>query len=128
VSSVERNPCFMRVDRDGVFLAWGQGLEGVFGYNEAEVLGRNVEFLIPPKLRGLHRRGFSRALTSGRLKHQGKAVRSVAMHKDGRLVPFRAVDILEFGEDGTVETVGAVIMHHGWGSIAQRLRVRESPK
>jgi PAS domain S-box-containing protein len=113
----------MRIDRDGVFLAWGRGLEGVFGYTEGEALGRNVEFLIPPKLRRLHRRGFSRAVTTGRLKHQGTAVRSVGVHKDGSLVPFRAVDVLEFGDDGAVETVGALIVHHGWGSITQRLRV-----
>jgi PAS domain S-box-containing protein len=117
----------MRVDRDGVFLAWGGGLEEVFGYTEAEVRGRNLEFLVPPKLRALHRRGFGRALTSGRLKHQGKVLRSVGVHKDGRLVPFRAVDILEFGESGEVETVGAVITHHGWGSMAQRVRVSGLP-
>jgi PAS domain S-box-containing protein len=111
----------MRVDRDGVFLAWGPGLEDVFGYGEEEVLGRNLEFLVPPRLRPFHRRGFSRALATGRLKHQGKVVRSVGVHKDGRLVPFRAVDILEFGEDGAVETVGAVIRDHGWASMVQRL-------
>jgi PAS domain S-box-containing protein len=115
----------MRVDRDGVFVAWGDGLSEVFGYTEAEVLGRNLEFLVPPRLRRLHRRGFGRALATGRLRHQGKVLRSVGLHKDGSLVPFRAVDILEFGESGGVATVAAVITHHGWSSMAQRVRVRE---
>jgi PAS domain S-box-containing protein len=127
VPSAGENGRVMRVDRDGVFLAWGRELEEVFGYTEAEVLGRNLEFLIPPRLRPFHRRGFGRALATGRLKHQGKAVRSVAVHKDGHMVPFRAVDILELGEDGAVETVAALIVHHGWASIGQRLRVRERP-
>jgi PAS domain S-box-containing protein len=118
---------FMRVDRDGVFLNWGAGLEEVFGYTESEALGRELQFLIPPKLRPLHRRGFGKALATGRLKHQGKVVRSLGLHKDGSLVPFRAVDILEFGDDGRVETVGAVIVHHGWGSMTQRLRANGVP-
>jgi PAS domain S-box-containing protein len=111
----------MRVDRAGVFHAWGPSLQDVFGYTEAEVLGRNLEFLIPPRLRPLHRRGFGKALATGRLRHQGKVVRAVGVHKAGHLVPFRAVDILEFGDDGTVETVAAVIMDHGWGSMVQRV-------
>jgi PAS domain S-box-containing protein len=113
----------MRVDRAGVFQAWGSDLERVFGYTEAEVVGRNLEFLIPPRLRPFHRRGFERALTTGRLRHQGKVVRAVGVHKRGHLVPFRAVDILERGDDGTVQTVAAVIVDHGWGAMIQRLAV-----
>jgi PAS domain S-box-containing protein len=115
----------MRVDRDGVFLVWSPGLEEVFGYTEAEVLGRNLELLVPSKLRPLHRRGFARALATGRLRHQGKVVHSVGVHKDGHLVPFRAVDILEFGTNGIVETVGAVVADYGWGSVTHRLRLAE---
>ncbi|HEX8102096.1 MAG TPA: PAS domain S-box protein [Solirubrobacteraceae bacterium] len=121
----EDAPLFLRVDRDGVFVTWSAGLEDVFGYTAAEVLGRNLEFLVPPALRPLHRRGFNRALETGRLKRQGKVVHSLGVHKDGRKVPFRAMDILEHDEDGAVATVAAVIVEHGWGSITHRLRVVE---
>jgi PAS domain S-box-containing protein len=113
----------MRVDRAGVFQTWGADLERVFGYTEAEVLGRNLEFLIPPRLRPFHRRGFEKALRTGRLRHQGKVVRAVGVHNLGHLVPFRAVDILEFGDEGTVQTVAAVIVQHGWGAMMQRVAI-----
>jgi hypothetical protein len=37
----------MRVNTEGVFVAGGSHLPEVFGYTEAEVLGRTVDLLIP---------------------------------------------------------------------------------
>src|SRR4051794_32403226 len=97
----------MRVDSEGVFLSWGAGLEAVFGYKEAEVIGRRVDVLVPKPLRARHWQGFNKAVARGRMRRPNKTFRSVGVHKDGRLVPFRSVDILDFGGDGRVEGVTA---------------------
>ena len=104
----------MRVDvARGAFVAWDPELQSIFGYSANEAIGQNVELIIPRELRSLHWRGFNRAVERGRLKNHEKEIRSVGLHKDGRLVPFRGLDILEFGDDGKVQSVSAVILSHG---------------
>jgi PAS domain S-box-containing protein len=113
----------MRVDADGVFLAWGVGLEAVFGYTEAELLGRKVDVLIPSMLRAKHWEGFNEAVSAGRMRRPGKTFRSVGVHKNGNLVPFRSIDILNFADDGTVQGVTAIILRDGWRSLLARISV-----
>src|SRR4051812_37117278 len=76
----------MRVDSEGVFRSWGAGLEAVFGYKEAEVIGRRVDVLVPKPLRARHWQGFNKAVARGRMRRPDKTFRSVGVHKDGRLV------------------------------------------
>jgi PAS domain S-box-containing protein len=49
----------------------GQGLEAIFGYQPEEVIGRRLDFLIPPVLREKHWEGFYKAVATGRMKGHG---------------------------------------------------------
>lgn len=111
----------MRVNTEGVFVAWGSGLQEIFGYNEAEVLGRTVDLLIPRVLRAKHWQGFNKAVASGQLRRPNKPFRVVGVHKDGHPIAFRSIDLLNFTEDGSVEGVTAIILRHGWRSLLTRI-------
>lgn len=116
----------MRVDAEGVFLEWGAELEGVFGYSEAEVVGRKVDLLIPPMLRSKHWEGFNKAMASGRMRRPDIVFRGAGVHKDGHLVPFRSIDILDFDDNATCVGVTAVILRTGWRSYLRRWTVSRS--
>ncbi|MGH9933438.1 MAG: PAS domain-containing protein [Pyrinomonadaceae bacterium] len=70
-------------DRDGITRIWNLGAEAVFGYSEAEVLGKSLDLIIPEQLRRAHWEGFHRAVEAGntRLGRQALATRSI--HKNG---------------------------------------------
>ncbi len=49
-------------DRDGVIHLWNRGAEMIFGYAAAEVLGRNIDIIVPEKFSRVHAEGFRKAL------------------------------------------------------------------
>jgi len=114
----------MRVNNEGVFVAWGSGLQEVFGYTEAEVLGRKVDVLIPRVLRAKHWHGFNKAVASGQMRRPNKTFRAVGVHKDGHHIAFRSIDILNLTDDGSVEGVTAIILRHGRRSLLTRVEPR----
>ncbi len=69
-------------DLNGVILSWNAGAQRIFGYTEAEVLGRSITLIIPPELHD-EEVGILRRLRAGehiqhyetvRLTKQGKSV------------------------------------------------------
>ena len=73
------------VDATGLILAWSRDAEALLGYAEAEVLGRSIEFIIPPHLRGRHHAGFGRYVQTG-VSHLPDVAISPAVHKSGTIV------------------------------------------
>jgi PAS domain S-box-containing protein len=54
------------MDADGCFTEFNPAAERLFGYARAEVLGKPIaDFIIPERLRGGHRAGMARFLTTG---------------------------------------------------------------
>ncbi|GMV04088.1 MAG: hypothetical protein AMXMBFR53_03690 [Gemmatimonadota bacterium] len=52
------------VDATGSVVFWNRAASLVFGYDEAEVLGKSVARLVPPEVRQRHESGLSRAMAS----------------------------------------------------------------
>lgn len=46
-------------------VLWNPGAETLFGYAEAEILGRRLEVLMPERMRSSHREGLTRYLATG---------------------------------------------------------------
>ena len=59
-------PAHIRVDQKGNILNWCKQAERLFGYSEAEIVGRTVSFLVPPEAAVAHRKAFVNAV-SGKL-------------------------------------------------------------
>lgn len=100
-------------DREGVIRAWNQGSEALFGFSAAEVVGQNLDVIVPERLRASHWQGFDRSLASGETKYAGHVMTTRATHKDGRklYVEFsfamlkdaegRVIGAIAAGRDGT---------------------------
>jgi PAS domain S-box-containing protein len=71
-------------DREGVIRMWNHASEALFGFSAAEVVGRNLDVIIPERLREAHWLGFDRSLASGETKYAGQVMTTRATHKDGR--------------------------------------------
>ena len=108
----------IRVDRKGVIQQWPPELEAVVGYTAAEAVGRPVDLIIPVVLRGMHWRGFHKAVETGRLKRDAKPFSTVALHKSGRLVPLRAKLELTRTAEGSVDGASAVVLGAGPRALA----------
>jgi PAS domain S-box-containing protein len=70
-------------DTTGAIIRWNAAASDLFGYSAQEALGQGLDLIIPPHLRAAHWNGFRQAIETGETKHQGKAVLTGAVHKDG---------------------------------------------
>jgi PAS domain S-box-containing protein len=100
------------VDREGIIHQWGDDVTEVVGRSAEEILGRNLNVIIPPALRWLHWWGFDRAMRRGRMS-SGK-LNVPALRSDGRIVVAHAEMELIPGDDGA--TKGAVVTFSGIGA------------
>lgn len=74
-------------DDRGRVVFWNLAAQSLFGYEPAEVMGRNVVMLMPERLRELHDRGFEAALRAGMALKPHLPFESVALRKDGTEFP-----------------------------------------
>lgn len=71
-------------NRTGTIERWNRACVALFGFGKEEALGRNLDLIIPERLREAHWRGFEAALSSGATRLHGRATLTRAVHKDGR--------------------------------------------
>ncbi|HEY2986973.1 MAG TPA: PAS domain S-box protein [Candidatus Binatia bacterium] len=74
-------------DHEGNITYFNHGAERVFGYMNAEVIGKPLTLLMPETLRDLHRAGLKRFLSTGEARVIGKPVELVGIRKDGGEFP-----------------------------------------
>ena len=56
-------------DRDGIVNLWNSGAEAIFGYKAEEIQGKNLDLIIPEKLRQRHWDGYQRVMKTGETKY-----------------------------------------------------------
>lgn len=69
-------------DRDGIIRIWNAAAESVFGYAATEVLGKNMDIIIPERFRHAHWQGFDKAVKSGKIRNAGRVLTTRAAHRD----------------------------------------------
>jgi PAS domain S-box-containing protein len=84
-------------DAEGLIAFWNKGAERLFGFSEAEALGKPLDIIIPESLRKRHWSGFEQTVRSGKSRYGAGDVLAVpALRKDGTrisveftILPFR---------------------------------------
>lgn len=87
-------------DAEGLVRFWNRGAERIFGFGEAEALGKSLDLIIPQNLRKRHWDGYAETMRSGRTRYGAGDILAVpALRKDGSrvsveftVVPFRDGD------------------------------------
>lgn len=101
--------CVVTIDQDGIIQSVNAAVFHLFGYEPAELVGRNVSVLMPEPHRGAHDGYMQAYLHGGMPKIIGMPLRRVeGQHKDGTLLPIE-LTVTEMRFEGRRLFVG--IMH-----------------
>ena len=112
-------------DRDGRVRIWNRGAEVIFGYAAAEILGRDLDVIIPEPFREAHWAGFHRAMETGLIKHNGRTLTTRSVHKNGsKLYLDLSFSLVRYG-DGAVAGALALGRDCTVTHLAQRARDRQ---
>lgn len=73
----------MVCDGAGAITLWNPACERIFGFTQAEALGRSLDLIIPERQRGRHWDGYHHTMATGITKYGADVLRVPALHKDG---------------------------------------------
>ena len=74
-------------DAQGRIRSWNSAATALFGFTEAEAVGRPIELIIPERFRASHEEGIRRVSSGGESHVIGKTVELAAIRKDGSEFP-----------------------------------------
>jgi len=100
----------VHADETGLIRVWNAGAVRMFGFSEAEALGRPLDIIIPVGLRERHWEGFRETMRTGQTHYgDGQILAAPATRKDGTrlsveftLVPFNR-------DDGRMTGIAAIM-------------------
>jgi PAS domain S-box-containing protein len=71
----------------GHIISWNKAAGRIFGYEEAEVVGRPLTLLMPDRYRAAHASSLAQQAQAGKSKMLGKTLELIGLRKDGREFP-----------------------------------------
>ena len=84
LSAREAPDAIVYADAAGVIAFWNKGAERIFGFSEAEAMGKSLDIIIPENLRKRHWDGFAETMRTGKTRYGAGDVLAVpALRKDG---------------------------------------------
>jgi two-component system sensor kinase FixL len=110
------------IDAHGRVEAFNRAAERLFGYDATEVLGRNVDMLMPTPYREEHDTYLARYLATGRAKIIGKGRDVQGRRKDGTLFPLH-LSVGEMAIQGERKFTG--ILHDLSSRVEIEVQLRE---
>lgn len=86
-------------DSDGNIISWNKGAQLIFGYQEKDVLGMNLQIIIPNRYKEAHQKGIERYMSTGNPHVIGKTLELFGLRKDGSEFPIE-LSLATWGEEG----------------------------
>ncbi|CAM3760047.1 PAS domain-containing protein [Polynucleobacter brandtiae] len=65
-------------------VLWNAAATRIFGYTEAEVLGKTLDLIVPERQRQRHSEGYRHSMHTGTTRYGSALLKVPAKHKDGR--------------------------------------------
>jgi PAS domain S-box-containing protein len=106
--SASMNDCLMTIDDSGAITFWNETAQKIFGYTQAEVLGRELHpLLAPSRYLAAYKAAFSRFKENGDGMAIGKTLEMTALRKDGSEFPIE-LSLASYHSHGRWHAVGTV--------------------
>ncbi len=87
------------IDTTGELLSFNRAAQKIFGYSEAEILGKNVSMLLPPPHQDKHDGYIARYLQTGQARVIGKTQELQGRRKNGMLFPMEiSITEVKYGD------------------------------
>ena len=67
----------------GNIVLWNPAAERIFGFSEADALGRSLDLITPQRHQERHWEGYHKTMATGVTKYGADVLRVPALHKDG---------------------------------------------
>jgi PAS domain S-box-containing protein len=97
-------------DAKGVIGFWNKGAERIFGFSEAEALGKTLDIIIPENLRARHWSGYAATMQSGETRYgAGDLLAVPAVRKDGTRISVEFTIMLFHDDGGAVSGITAIL-------------------
>ena len=97
-------------DAAGVIRFWNRGATRIFGFAEAEAIGRSLDIIIPERLRARHWEGFSTTMQTGQSRYgEGQMLAVPAIRKDGAPISVEFTIVPFTGESGQMIGIAAIM-------------------
>ncbi len=96
-------------NEDGKIILWNPAAEQMFGYSEAEALGKNLDIITPDRFRQRHWDGYHKSMETGTTKYGKQTLRVPAVHKDGHTLSIAFTVAMLYDEHQKVTGVAAII-------------------
>lgn len=95
------NDAIILTDCKGTIFSWNKGAQSIFGYEEKEAMGQNIQLIIPERFREAHQKGMERYLSTGQPVIIGKTIELQGIGKNGKAVPIE-LSLSSWQEQGDI--------------------------
>ncbi|MEI7484692.1 MAG: PAS domain S-box protein [Ignavibacteriota bacterium] len=75
------------VDTKGIITGWNKGAESIFGYNEVDILNKELNLIIPEQYRNNHHKSIQKTVNGDETGVIGKTRELSGQHKNGTVFP-----------------------------------------
>jgi len=88
------------MDINGNIISFNPHAENIFGYKQADILGKPMTRLIPTEFRQQHTSGLQHYIETGRSKILNQLIESFALHQSGKTFPIELrVKVMKFDNE-----------------------------
>ena len=99
----------MASDAQGLITLWNPACERMFGFTQADALGKSLDLIIPQRQQKPHWDGYHKTMETGITKYGNDVLRVPAVHKDGHTLSIAFTVSMLHNPDGSVSAIVAVI-------------------
>ena len=96
-------------DIEGKIALWNPAAERMFGFTEAEAIGKSLDLIIPERLQTRHWDGYQKTMQTGQTRYGNDVLKVPAAHKDGRALSIAFTVALLYSAPGQLSGIVAVI-------------------
>ncbi|MGD6816644.1 EAL domain-containing protein [Metabacillus sp. 113a] len=93
------NDAIILADSKGEIISWNMGAQRMFGFEEAEILGKRLQLIIPDRFKEAHQKGMERYLSTGTAKVIGRTMELFGLNKQGTEFPIE-LSLASWKEEG----------------------------